>query len=76
MFDKVLNMPLNPFCPFFSLLSSILYTLKQIELLTCRSSHSQVFSKISVLKNLATFTGKELCWNLFLKRDSNTGVFM
>ena len=37
-----------------------------------------------VLKNFAIFTGKHLCWSLFLmqllstllKRDSNTGVFL
>ena len=43
--------------------------------------------KVGVLKNFANFTGKHLCWRLFLiklqafrpatllKRDSNTGVF-
>ena len=31
-----------------------------------RSSHSQLFFKIGVMKNFATFTGKHLCWNLFL----------
>ena len=42
------------------------------------SSCSQMFLKIGALKN---FTGKHLCWSLFLikpllKRDSNTGVFL
>ena len=44
--------------------------------------------KRGVLKNFTSFTGKQLCWNLFLinlevfrpaallKRDSNTGVFL
>ena len=48
-----------------------------------RSSHSQMFFKIDVLKNFANFTGKHLCWSLFsiqlqalrpaslLKRDFN-----
>ena len=40
-----------------------------------RSSRSQMFFKISVLKNFALFTGKHLCWSLFLiKRE--TGVFL
>ena len=46
----------------------------------------EVFCKKGALKNFAYFTGKQLCWNLFLiklqawgsvtflKRDSNTGV--
>ena len=38
------------------------------EILTVRSSCSQIFIKISVLKkNLAIFTGKHLCWSLFLR---------
>ena len=53
-----------------------------------RSSRSQKFFKIGVLKNFAIFTGKHLCWSLFLiklqvwnpvtslKRDSNTVVFL
>ena len=32
-----------------------------------RSSHSQIFFKIGVLKSLRNFTGKHLCWSLFLK---------
>ena len=31
-----------------------------------RSRRSQMFFKIIVLKCFATFTGKRLCWNLFL----------
>ena len=53
-----------------------------------RSSCSQIFIKISALKNFAIFTGKHLCRSLFLKRlqvlkpasllkgDSNTGAFL
>ena len=31
-----------------------------------RSSCSQMFSKIGALKKFAIFTGKHLCWSLFL----------
>ena len=34
--------------------------------LTFRSSRSQTFFKIGVLKNFANFTGKHLCWSLLL----------
>ena len=34
------------------------------EVLIFRSSRSQMFFKIGVLKNFATFTGKHLCWSL------------
>ena len=58
------------------------------KLLVFRSSRSQMFLKIGVLKNVANFTGIHLCWSLFLiklqswrpaillKRDSNTGVIL
>ena len=46
----------------------------------------EVFYKKAVLKNFAIFTGKHLCWSLFIikfqtfrpdsKRDPNTGVFL
>ena len=51
-------------------------------------SRLQIFFKIGVLKKIANFTGKYLCWSLFLiklqasrpatllRRDSNTGVFL
>ena len=53
-----------------------------------RSSHSQIFFKIGVLKNVAHFTVKYLCWSLLLinlqawrhitlsRKDSNTNVFL
>ena len=62
--------------------------LFQLHLLNIKSSHQQMFPKISVLKNFANFTVKYLCWSHFLikqqvlrtatllKRDSNTGVFL
>ena len=31
-----------------------------------KSSHSEIFFKIGVLKNFAIFTGKHLCLSLFL----------
>ena len=37
-----------------------------------RSSRSQIFSKISVLKNFVNFTGKYLCWSLFLIKFKQT----
>ena len=44
-----------------------------------RSSRLQIFFKIGVLKNFANFTGKHMCWSLFLKKfkktDSNKGIF-
>ena len=33
-----------------------------------RSSRWQMLFKIGVLKNFASFTGKHLCWSLFLKK--------
>ena len=33
---------------------------------TVRRSRFQMFFKISALKNFANFTGKQLCWSLFL----------
>ena len=53
-----------------------------------RSSRSQMFFEIDVLKIFTIFTEKQMCWSLFLlklqafrpeiifKRDSNTGVFL
>ena len=31
-----------------------------------RNSRSQMFFKVGVLKNFVSFTGKHLCWSLFL----------
>ena len=53
-----------------------------------RSSRSQIFFKIGIVKIFENFVVKHLCWSLFLiklevwrsavllKRDSNTGVFL
>ena len=37
-----------------------------LNLIGVRSSPSHMFFKIGVLKNFANFTGKHLCWSLFL----------
>ena len=42
-----------------------------------RNGRLQMVSKIVVLKNFANFTGKQLCWSLFLIKNSinlNLGV--
>ena len=36
--------------------------------MSCRSSHSQMFLKIDVLRNFASFTRKHLCWSLFFNK--------
>ena len=50
-----------------------------------RSSHQEEFSEKDGFKNFIKFTGKQLCWSLFLtkkipatlsKSDSNTGVLL
>ena len=38
------------------------------------NSRSQMFFKTGALKNFAIFTGKNLCWNLFLKKLQNEGL--
>ena len=43
------------------------YFIKQVETnQSFRSNLSQTFFKIGVLKTFAMFTGKHVCWNLFL----------
>ena len=56
--------------------------------LNVRSSHQNSSVKIGVFRNFASFTGRELCWSLFLielqtlssaallEIDSNTDVFL
>ena len=57
------------------------------ESVICRSSRPEVFCKIDVFRNFATFSGKHLCQSLFFnkvaaglqlyqKRDSDTGFFL
>ena len=55
--------------------------LKVVSFSLFRSSFSQMFFKIGVLKNFAIITGNHPCWRLFLIklqvwRYSNTGVFL
>ena len=75
-----------------NLLSPLLNTLSQIILILepkySRSSRLQMFYKVSILKNLAKFTRKHLCWRHFLikmwaqrpatslENDSDTGLFL
>ena len=47
--------------PFFHFAKKFFFNI-----LTYRNSRSQMFFKIVVLKNFAIFTGKHLCWSLFL----------
>ena len=77
---------------FFQDSSEFIYNLELIINLFCsggyslpthgRSSHSQIVFKIGVLKNVAIYTGKHLCWSLFLiksqaftKRETPTQIF-
>ena len=71
----------------FSTLSNFLRKLLMACTPNDRSSRSQMFFKIGVLKHFSNFTEKQLCWSLFLiklhargsanllKRESNTTVF-
>ena len=43
---------------------------------TSRSSRLQMFFKIGVLKSFANFTGKHLCWSLFLKNLKTEGLLL
>ena len=40
--------------------------ISNINLISCRSSRSQMFLKIDILKTFASFTRKHLSWSLFL----------
>ena len=35
-----------------------------------KNSRLQIFFEISVLKNFSIFTGKYMCWGLFLKKET------
>ena len=41
-----------------------------------RSSNSQMFFKVGVLKNFVIFTGKQTVLESLLKTESNTDVFL
>ena len=56
-----------------------------VKILKTRSSHQRCSIKKAILKNFVIFTGKRLCWSLFLtsyrpvtlwKGDSTTGIFL
>ena len=61
-----------------------LFFLHNSTIFFLRSSRSQLFFKIAVLKNFTKFTGEHLCWSLFLikrpatllKRESSIGIFL
>ena len=57
------------FCPV-----NIAKFLRTAFLYTSRSSRLQMFFKIGVLKSFANFTGKHLCWSLFLKNLQAEGL--
>ena len=42
---------------------------------TIRWSHSRCSIKKGVLKNFTKFTGKNLCWGLFIKKETPAQVF-
>ena len=91
VFHLKLSSNLKPFIYIYtqvSRLSSAVLLDFSWSLRISRSSRSQIFFKIGVLKNFAIFIGKHMCWSLFLiklqalkpatllKRDPNTGVFL
>ena len=71
-----------------SSLHASLFFLLFLPLWKFRSGRSQMSFKKEVFKKIAIFTGKPLCWSLFvmrlpaykpanlLKRDSNTSIFL
>ena len=92
LFLQLLHTGLNTslgwyFTGFWIRLCFFYYSL-HIESIKFRSGRSKMSFKIQVFKNIAIFTGKHLCWSLFvikllayktanlLKRDSNTSVFL
>ena len=56
---------LTHFLPMFQFISMFTSFLEQMNQ-NVRSNHLQMFFKTSILKNFAIFTGKQLCWSLFL----------
>ena len=48
--------------------------LKQVKICYNRSSYSQMFFKIGILKNLANFKGKHQSWSLFLIKLQASGL--
>ena len=56
------------------LLKGHTYLNKMCFLLMLNDANTGVFCKKDVLKNLANFTGKHLCWSLFLINVVRNGV--
>ena len=48
------------------------YWLNSLE--KARSSRARMFFKIGVLKNFANYTGKHLCWSLFLLNSNLSNI--
>ena len=70
-----INININNFTPFHpSSLTSKCYSSLLLKT-TFRSSCSQMFFKIGVLKNFAILTGKHLLWNNFIKMRLQLRVF-
>ena len=73
---------LTRFMPGFSIiimLPSVFSVTENIEINRrdmSRNSRSLTFFKNGVYKNFANFTGKYLCWSLFLKKRLHKGVFL
>ena len=43
------------------------FSKKSFFIIIFRSSHTQMFFKTDIIKNFAIFTGKHLCWSLFIE---------
>ena len=51
---------------FYTFIITLIIIFTFITFITIRRCRSQIFYKIAVLKYFANFTGKHLCWSLFL----------
>ena len=70
MFDLVVNRSLNLLYTIFIRLGLVMF------IFMLQKQPPEVFCKKSVLKNFANFTGKDMCWNLFLiKTETETQMF-
>ena len=50
----------------FSVIAHMIFILNTLQYGFFRSSQPEMFYQKGVLKNLKTFTGKQLCWSLIL----------
>ena len=53
---------------FYNFVITLMIIFTFITFTTIRSSRSQMFYKIGVLKNVANLTGKHLCWSTFFNK--------